>query len=128
LTHLTHLGWMKQFVIILAAVALLFLASFVVPLGLGIWLPDVVFAPIRTLAEEKLESGHSFRVIQYWNHVDFYTTELVHTLPGGRVIQTVLDSDDNKSWSVPMVIDEKGRSVHVTLSGRRLRRISWDGN
>jgi hypothetical protein len=119
---------LKPFLTILAVVALLFVASLVVPLGLGIWLPDVIFAPTRILAEQKLQNGHSFRVIQYWNHVDFYTTELVHTLPGGRVIQTVLDGDDNKSWSVPMVVDEKGRSVHVTLSGKRLRRISWDGN
>src|SRR5688500_7620620 len=119
---------MKQFATILAVIALLFVGSLVVPLALGIWLPDVVFAPTRTLAEQKLESGHSFRVIQYWNRVDFYTTELVHTLPGGRVVQTVLDSDDNKSWTIPMVIDEKGRSVQVMLSGKRLRRISWDGN
>lgn len=57
------------------------------PLLIGIWLPDVISAPQHTLAEQRLASGHSFRVIQYWNRGDFYNTELLHTSPDGTSLQ-----------------------------------------
>ena len=84
---------------------------------IGVWLPDVVFAPRSTIAYKTLPSGYSFRVIQYWNRVDFYSTELHITFPDGRKQVHTLDGDDNKSWSVPMSVDESNRVVRVILSG-----------
>jgi len=54
------------------------------PLVVGVWLPDLISAPERTLAEARVAGGDSFRVIQYWNRCDFYTTALIHTAPDGH--------------------------------------------
>ena len=116
---------MKKLLQILLAGCLLTGAIFVLPLFVGIWLPDVFFAPQNTLAERRLASGHSFRVIQYWNHGDFYNTELLHFFPDGTAATNVLDGDDNKSWFVPLVIDEQQKTVTVTLSGGRLKTVNW---
>src|SRR5205814_9655969 len=51
---------------------------------IGVWLPDVVFAPRSTIAYTKLPSGYTFRIVQYWNRVDFYSTELHIISPDGR--------------------------------------------
>src|SRR5687767_9288454 len=75
----------------------------------GVWLPDVVFAPKSTLAYVALPTGYRFRVIQYWNHVDFYSTELHIISPEGRQEIHTLDGDDSKSWTVPMNVDESNR-------------------
>jgi len=97
----------------------------IVPLAFGVWLPDVFIDRQHTLAEQRLASGHSFRVIQYWNHGDFYNTELLHTSPDGTVETHVLDADDSKSWSVPLVIDEQHKTVMVTLGGGRVKKVNW---
>ena len=95
------------------------------PLLIGIWVPDVISAPRHTLAEQRLASGHSFRVIQYWNRGDFYNTELPHISPDGRVETHVLDADDNKTWSVPLVVDEQHKTATVTLGGGRVKTVDW---
>jgi hypothetical protein len=115
----------KQFLTILLIFVLLFGALLGLPLLIGIWLPDIISAPRHVLAEERLASGHSFRVIQYWNRGDFYNTELWHAFPNGTVETTVLDGDDNKSWSLPLNIDEQNKTATVTLSGNRVKRIDW---
>jgi hypothetical protein len=101
------------------------LALLLLPLLFGIWLPDVIYAGRHTLAEQKLPSGDTFRVIQHWNRSDFYNTELVRTSPSGAVTIFVLDSDDNKIWSVPLVVDAQQHTATVTLSGGRTRSVSW---
>jgi hypothetical protein len=86
----------------------------------GVWLPDVVFAPKSTIAHAKLPSGYTFRVVQYWNRVDFYSTSRL-----GREQQHPLDADDSKSWRVPMSIDESDRVVLVTLGGGREKKVRY---
>lgn len=95
------------------------------PLKIGIWLPDLVSAPLNTLAEEWLTSGHIFRVVQYWNRVDFYSTDLHIVSPDGYKVVHVLDGDDNKSWHLPMTVDGQNHTVTVILSGNRERRVIW---
>jgi hypothetical protein len=56
---------MKTPLIILRSVSLPVGALPGLPLLLGIWLPDVISAPKHMLAEQRLASGHSFRVIQH---------------------------------------------------------------
>jgi hypothetical protein len=116
---------MKKPLTIVLIVGLLFGAVLGLPLLIGIWLPDVISAPQHTLAEQRLATGHSFRVIQYWNRGDFYNTELLHTSPDGTVATHVLDADDDKSWSVPLVVDEAHKTVTVTLGGGRVKKVDW---
>ena len=116
---------MKKTLTVLLIVGLLFGAVFGLPLLIGIWLPDVISARRQTLAEQQLASGHSFRVIQYWNHCDFYNTELLHTFPNGVVETNVLDGDDSKSWNVPLLIDEQRRTATITLGGGRVKKVDW---
>jgi hypothetical protein len=103
-----------------AMAAVLFL-----PLCIGIWLPDVLLSTPRTLAAVALPSGEAFRVIQYWNHCDFYNTELIHTSVDGTTATNVLDGDDSKTWSVPMTVNEASKTVAVTLGGNRKQVVSW---
>jgi hypothetical protein len=116
---------MNQLRVILLIVGLLFGALFGLPLLIGVWLPDFISAPERTLAEQRLASGHAFRVVQYWNHVDFYSTELRVTSPDGSTETHTLDGDDSKSWQVPLAIDEQHHTATVTLGGGRVRKIDW---
>lgn len=114
--------------LILAYLALVALPILVLlgPLIFGVWLPDVFGGDPRTLAEASTAgSGYRFRVVQYWNHVDFYSTELHVQGPDGENKVHTLDGDDDKSWRVPMRVDEADRSVTVTLSGSRLRTLHW---
>ena len=96
-----------------------------VPLLVGVWLPDVLFADRPTLASKTLANGYGFHVIQYWNHVDFYSTELHVTAPDGRNLVHTLDGDDIKSWRLPLVIEEQHRTATVTLRGGRVRVVDW---
>ena len=116
---------MKQFVMIFGIAVALFSTILGLPLVIGVWLPDVVFAPKRILAEQRLANGHLFRVVQYWNHIDFYTTELLHISPDGTLNTDVLDGDDNKSWSVPLAVDETNKTVTVTLGWGRIKKVDW---
>ncbi|MHA3771773.1 hypothetical protein ACXR0O_09585 [Verrucomicrobiota bacterium sgz303538] len=107
-------------------VALCTVTAFLLPyFYLGAWLPDLLSAPRRTLASEALPSGHTFRVIQYWNRLDFYSTELHVSSPGAPSKVFVLDPDDFKSWGVPLLIDENARVATITLSGDRKKTVKW---
>lgn len=116
---------MKQLRVILLIFGLLFGVLFGLPLIIGVWLPDVISAPEHTLAEQRLASGHAFRVVQYWNHIDFYSTELRITLPDGSTETHTLDGDDSKSWRLPLVVDEQHHTATVTLGGGRVRKVDW---
>ena len=89
-----------------------------VPLGIGVWLPDVFLAKKHQLGEITSEDGHHFHVIQYWNGYDFYTTELIMTRPDGSIRGHVLDGDDSKHWRAWFELDEEKRSIRVRLGKR----------
>jgi hypothetical protein len=94
------------------------------PLVWGVWPPDIfTLGSSRTLAEVSGPSGARYQVAQYWNHLDFYTTELRITLPDARKKVIELDGDDQKSWSVPLTVDEVGDVVTVGLSGHRTKKV-----
>jgi hypothetical protein len=52
--------------------------------------------------------------VQYWNRVDFYSTELRVTSPGGSTETHTLDGDDSKSWRLPLVVDEQRQTARRT--------------
>jgi hypothetical protein len=116
---------MRALKIISLVVCMIVVVLWGLGLLIGVWLPDVAFAPERTLAEQRLASGHTFRVVQYWNRVDFYSTELRVTSPDGRTDTHMLDGDDSKSWRLPLVIDQQHHTATVTLGGGRVRRVDW---
>jgi hypothetical protein len=113
---------MKKLAIILAAVVGLIFCLFS---AFVVWLPDVFTGTHHTIASLTLTNGHSFAVVQYWNHTDFYSTELHHRFPDGHVTVDTLDGDDAKSWRVPLTVDEQKRVVTVTLSGHRVRTLDY---
>ena len=95
------------------------------PLVIGVWLPDVFFGGTHTLASASLTNGYTFQVVQYWNHIDFYSTELRVTSPDGRAEIHTLDGDDAKSWRVPLVVSEQSRTATITLGGGRVKKVDW---
>jgi hypothetical protein len=95
----------------------------VVQLLVGVWLPDVISAPRNVLAEERRANGESVRVIQYWNHSDFYSTELEYVGTNGILTKCTLDGDDSKSWRAPLIVDWDEKKAKVTLGGGRLRAV-----
>jgi hypothetical protein len=62
------------------------------------WPPDFSGREI-TLAEFTAPDGTNLRVMQRWNHVDFYTTLLYVTPPNASRIECFIDGDDRKRWS-----------------------------
>ena len=98
--------------------------AFFLPLSVGVWIPDLI-GTTHTLSSVTTSSGYSLRVTQAWNYVDFYSTTLYVTAPDGSTTDTVLDGDDTKSWSVPVALDEPGRTATVMLGGGRSRVIHW---
>lgn len=96
------------------------------PLFVGVWLPDVFVDRVYVLAEAKSSDGTQFRVEQFWNHGDFYTTNLLVTYPDGTVTSDTLDWDDAKRWSIPLVVDEKRRTVTIDLNGDWFVEKAWD--
>ena len=117
---------MKRFLTVPLIIALLLIALFGLPLVIDIWLPDVFISSRHTLAFQQLASGHLFRVIQYWNHGDFYNTELIHTFPNGSVETHILDADDGKTWRVPLLVDEAQKTATIILGGNRIRKVTWE--
>jgi hypothetical protein len=109
----------------LTALFVVLVIFLLMPLLAGVWLPDVFFARKHTLASHTLTNGYSFRVVQYWNRVDFYTTELHVTTPDGSTEVHVLDGDDSKSWRLPLLVDQYRRTATVTLGGGRVRTVEW---
>jgi hypothetical protein len=92
------------------------------------WLPFSRWAmSCSTLpaVERHLSNGYSFRVVQYWNRCDFYSTELHVTSPDGQAQLHTLDGDDSKSRHVPLVINEQARTATVTLGGGRVKQVDW---
>jgi hypothetical protein len=94
------------------------------PFSVGVWLPDIfTFGSPHTLTRVSGRSGAIYEVIQYWNYVDFYTTELRITSADGMKKVIELDCDDQKSWTVPLDVDELAWVATVTLSGQRTMTI-----
>lgn len=91
----------------------------------GVWVPDLYSDAHHTLATAALPSGYGFHVVQYWNHFDFYSTELHVQTPDGHTEVHTLDGDDAKSWHVPLRVDEPGRTATVVLGGNRERTVHW---
>ena len=116
---------MKRYIVVSSAVLAAFTVILVLPLTVGVWLPDVFSRAERTLASVQLPDGAELRVVQYWNRVDFYTTELWHTTPTGHRDVQVLDGDDCKSWSVPISVVPEEQTVAVTLCGGREKTVRW---
>jgi len=92
--------------------------------GYGLWLPDVVL-PKRTLARCETCDGHGFRVVQYVGDAEWYTTELVHTLPSGKSETHLLAFEDDFAWRAPMSVSERLRVVTVQIGGGEYREVAW---
>lgn len=108
----------------LVSVSLVVFLSFFLPLIYGVWLPDV-FGKQHTLCSATTKSGHSVSIVQYWNHVDFYTTEARVTSPGGVTTTTLIDGDAAKSWSATLEIDPSQTSATYRIPNGRTATITW---
>lgn len=108
---------------LVSASAVVFL-SFGLPLVYGVWLPDV-FGKLHTLCSAQTSSGHQISIVQYWNHVDFYTTEARVTAPGGATSIFLIDGDASKSWGATLEIDPSEKGATYTLPNGRVGTFTW---
>jgi len=92
------------------------------PLTAGVWIPDFLGRDY-VLATAKTESGDLVEVVQRWNYVDFYTTEIVSTTRAGVTTKVILDGDDHKRWRYSFGLDERQGSLTVRLEGCRTIQI-----
>lgn len=92
-----------------------------------VWIPDVISPRAAVLASGTAQSGHRFQVVQYWNGVDFYTTELEDMNPNGQLTVAQIDWDDTKQWSCTMKVVEAEKKVVVTFpSEPEVWEYRWD--
>lgn len=78
----------------------------------GIWPPDFDGRKL-TLASATAPDGTRLRVEQYWNHIDFYSTDFYATPPGGKTVKYVIDGDDRKRWRGEIQIS--GTSARIVV-------------
>jgi hypothetical protein len=100
-------------------------AILLLPLAIGVWSPDLLSGRSHTIAQQRLRDGSEFRVVQYWNRVDFYSTELHHVFPDGHDQTWVVDGDDRKRWRIGMTVDENARTVLISDRGGTSRTVKW---
>lgn len=83
-----------------------------------------LFGRRRMLALQRTPDGHTFRVLQYWNGIDFYTTELQRQSPQGELTIVGLDADDDRREAVPLSVDERKHTASVQM-GKETVNIIW---
>ena len=98
--------------------------SFGLPLAYGVWLPDV-FGKQHTLCSATTSTGYQVSIVQYWNHVDFYTTEARMTAPGGATSIILIDGDAAKSWSATLEMDPSQTQATYRLPDGRSGKLAW---
>jgi hypothetical protein len=106
-----------------SASAVVFL-SFGLPLVYGVWLPDV-FGKQHTLCSATTSTGYQVSIVQYWNHVDFYTTEARITAPGGATSIIPIDGDAAKSWGAALEMDPSQTLATYRLPDGKSGKLAW---
>lgn len=117
---------MNRLLITLLGLAVSLAALWGLLLWIGVWLPDVFTREEHLLATRTLADGRTFQVVQYWNGLDFYTTDLRIASPGGQRAFHTLDGDDCKTWSVPLTVDEANHTAIVILKDDRTKTVVWE--
>jgi len=87
-------------------------------------LPDV-FGHEKTLCTATTSTGYQISIVQYWNHVDFYSTEARVVSPEGVTTVTMLDGDAAKSWGGTLEVDSSQTGATYTLPDGRSGRLTW---
>ena len=108
----------------LVSISLALFLSVMLPLAMGVWLPDIS-GNRHTLCSATTKSGHRISVVQYWNHVDFYTTEARVTSPDGVTRISIIDGDASKTWSATLEIDPSQKSAIYKLPNGRTGGLTW---
>lgn len=99
--------------------------AFLMPLLIGVWMPDFLFfGSERTLAEAVSSSGEKFEVRQRLGG-DFYKTELVVTNSREEVNRIVIEPDGSKTWNAGIILDERARVASVSLGKNFVVDIPW---
>ncbi len=94
-------------------------AAFLSPLLIGVWLPDVLGREV-TIQTVRLNDGETISVVQYWNYVDFYSTEARVTDLSGRTTVRTLDGDDHRHSIAPIKFNYGTRiATFHFMDGRR---------
>jgi hypothetical protein len=92
-----------------------------------VWPPDIISGRPTILGSVESQDGERFQVIQFWNHNDFYTTQLTHFRPDASTNIAVIDSDDRKEWSCSIRLIEEEKKVVVFLkSKKQVFEYRWD--
>jgi hypothetical protein len=80
----------------------------------------------RIIGSVATSNGDKFVVLQSWNGgLDGFITNIVHTNSYGHATTYNLDADDDRYHQVPLMVDEENHCVKVSLSGNRVKRVSY---
>ena len=91
----------------------LFIGSIFLPLTQGVWIFDFSGKP-RLIAKASYDE-YRFEVVQYWNHVDFYTIELLVIQPDGTIKRNIINEDSKRSRIAAIAFDSKRRIATVSV-------------
>ena len=87
---------------------------------------DMIGGKERTVAKQILPNGEELRVIQYWNHGDFYNLELRHRTKEGLTLWCVIDPDCLRIPRCELRIDQVRGELVITLGGTLWGRYRWE--
>jgi hypothetical protein len=110
-------GWL-----IISSIVVLIGVAF--PLFCGVWVLDIA-GKRHVLCKATTPTGYQVSIVQYWNHVDFYTTEARVTSPAGVTSIIVLDGDADKSWTASLEIDPSRNIANYRVPDGRSGTLTW---
>lgn len=70
--------------------------------------------------------GDRFSIEQYWNGVDFYSTELIHRTTSGETYSVLIDGDDSKVWKCRFEAEGKASELKLLTHRNFLAIYNWD--
>ena len=94
---------------------LLALAALIAPY---VWPPDLT-GRVNEVGNYTAQDGTRLRVVQYWNHFDFYTTLFYARLPEGEEHVYLIDGDDRKRWGCEFEPTTGDKFVRILFGGRQ---------
>jgi hypothetical protein len=85
-----------------------------------IWIPDLWRQGRRVVHAFEDRDGNKYQVMEWWNRVDFYSVEFVHSCSNGATHTALIDSDASKWWSCEIALSKTNQDLIVVTRNKNI--------
>lgn len=85
-----------------------------------IWIPDLWRQGRRIVHTFQDRDGNKYQVKEWWNRVDFYSVEFVHSRSNGATHAALIDPDASKWWSCEIAPSKTNQDLIVVTRNRQV--------